>query len=175
MSHAITLLRTVARSATTRLPRSLMVLAIALGLLGLTTAGSPRTASADDWCWADPIVSINGHTVQILTGVNGSPEHIKKHVQGATVTIYVPDGVDTKLIATYSPLYPETTVFKKIKSEKSWGVRDWKKGDPIPVVVEVDFKATKKLPAAVQVKHSGRTQTTTGSTDREIETYFVLR
>jgi hypothetical protein len=168
MSHFATLSRTVATSATRRLIHPLTMLALVVGLIGFTAISSPRTASADDWCWADPIVSIEGRKVQILTGVNGAPELIRKHVQGATVIIYVPRGVDTKLLYTYSPLYPETTIFRTTDAT-------WKEGSPIPVRVEVEFKAFKTMPAAVQVNYSGGSQTVVGTTSSDINLSFTLR
>ena len=138
-------------------------MALALGMVAAAAITPGRTAYADDWCWADPIISIEGHIVQILTGVQGSPAEIEKHVDEARIKVFVPKGVDTELLFTESPLYEETTLFKKAKKEVYRdGSKKWKKGDPIPVRIETTFKADKKMPAAVQINY-GAASTSNGT------------
>ena len=164
------------------------VLAVAL-LSSLALFKTP-SASANDWCWNDPIVTIGGHTVQILTGVQGSAADVDKYVERAHVRIFVPKGVDTELLLITDDLYDETSEFarfngngkaseftkgKKTDKEFFTSGKKWKQGDPIPVRVEVTFVASKQMPAAMKVTHSGTTTVTPGHTKGKIVHEFTLK
>jgi hypothetical protein len=151
--------------------RALLGGALAAGLGALTV----RTASAEDWCWDDPIVEIGGKRVSIKTGVRGSRAEVERHVDHVRVEIYTPRGVETRLIAETENYFEEVTLFRKMRREFRERNDNWRRGDPIPVRVEVKFRSKKNFPAAVEVKHRGGTKTVTGHTDREIVVEFTLR
>lgn len=156
--------------------RGLMALTLALGVLA-GVALIPSSAHADDWCWNDPIVTINGKTVQIITGVEGSEADVDANVIAAQVKIFVPKGVDTRIVeAQTSDIYREMTQFKGANKQVFVTGQNWKKGDAIPVHVEVSFIAKKNMPAAVVIKHDNKTQQSNGSTrGRVITADFTLK
>ena len=151
--------------------RALLGAAVAAGLGAVTV----RTAAAEDWCWDDPIVEIGGKRVAIRTGVRGSRDEVEKHVDHVRVEIFTPRGVPTCLIAETENYFEERTLFRKAHKEFRQRNDPWRPGDPIPVRVEVTFRATKTFPAAVVVEHRGGTKTVHGRTDREIVVELTLQ
>jgi hypothetical protein len=150
--------------------RAVLGAVLAAGLGAVTV----RSASAEDWCWDDPIVEIGGRRVSIKTGVRASKEDVEKHVDLVRVVIYTPRGVDTRLIAETENFFEERTLFRKERKEFRQRNEPWRRGDPIPVRVEVKFRARKSFPAAVVVEHRGGRKTVNGQTDREIVVEFTL-
>ena len=93
----------------------------------------------------------------------------------ARVVIYTPRGVDTRLIAETENYFDEITRFRKAGKEFRQRNEPWRRGDPIPVRVEVEFRARKIMPAAVVVEHRGGRQRASGRTDQEIVVEFTLQ
>jgi hypothetical protein len=100
----------------------LLTLSVAF-LLGMYAHSAPA-AHADEWCWDDPIVMIDGHVVQILTGVSGRPDDVRKKVQVAHVTIYVPAAVDAHVLKTTSTFFREDVRFVTVAGVSAEGGRD---------------------------------------------------
>jgi hypothetical protein len=71
----------------------------AVGLLALWLSASPASAGWM-WCAKDPVVRLDGVTVQILVAV---PQELQSSVTGPIqVVVSVPSGVSTQLISTDS-------------------------------------------------------------------------
>jgi len=133
-----------------------------------------RTASAEEWCWNDPLVEIGGKSVRIRTGVRGAAADVDRNVDEARVVIIIPHGVEARVLASTSDLYDEKTRLKKARNEFRENGRAWRPGEPIPVRVEVSFRAKKDFPAVVVVEHRGGSNTASGRTDRTIVVEFTL-
>ncbi|HEX5166795.1 MAG TPA: hypothetical protein VFV93_15425, partial [Thermomicrobiales bacterium] len=72
-----------------------LVTAGSLGLLALMLLVMPAAAGVS-WCRADPIVELNGTSVQVWVAVGEEHEHL---VSGPIqVTVYTPDRVRTRTI-----------------------------------------------------------------------------
>jgi hypothetical protein len=140
-----------------------LVAGAALACGGLVAA-QPASAYAE-WCFDDPVVSINGQQLHINNGVRDSTCRVAKDVQGASVTVYVPQGVPVKLVSPTGQLFIETVVIKTTSSS-------WTPGTPVPVQVVTRFVTKQSLQAAVQLSYSTSTSTVTttsyGSTSSPI-------
>lgn len=107
---------------------------------GLVVARGAHDALASDWCWDDPIVSINGYSVQIITGVHGEPGAVSYHVQAANVDILVPSGVSTAVLFTTATYYPEIVRF--LPSGSAWSA-----GQDVTVTLSISF--SRRTPGAM--------------------------
>lgn len=159
-----------------RFIRGLTLMAVTLGMLAGVALAPAKPASADDWCWNDPVVSIEGHIVQILTGVQGSPKDVDANVDAAEIKIIVPRNARTQLLMATSNLYAEHTLFQKSREQVFEDGKDtkWHKGDPIPVRVEVSFTAKKQMPAQVTVNHKGKVLKAKGHTKSVMVVEFTI-
>jgi hypothetical protein len=134
------------------LPRPTRVVWLALmGALLFAAAGAVQVRPAEaqvGWCWDDPIIEVNGQRININVGVQGSPALVKRHVQHAHVTIYVPRGSDYRLVDQTAVYFPETVEFVEVSRAAQIGV-------------VVEFTATRDLPAMMVI--SSQSQRATGA------------
>lgn len=137
-----------------------LVAVLLFGLAGLTQA-RPAAAQAT-WCWIDPIVEINGHRINIDTGVQGTPAVVQAHVQHAYVTIYVPRGAQYRLIEITSGYYTESVRFVEVNPNAQVGVT-------------VSFAATRDLPAAMVITSGSVRLTFYGSTGAGVNAMVIPR
>lgn len=85
---------------------ALLVAAVvaSIGVLAYSTG----VARADDWCWNDPLVKIDGNYVDISSAVQGTTALVSANVASAEYTVHVAPGTPTEVLFTYSPLFPQT-------------------------------------------------------------------
>ncbi len=118
---------------------AIAALAFSTGLGRSTTAGA-----ADEWCWEDPIVSINGHVVHIDLGM--AKADLPKLTGTVQVTIFVPQGVPASVVNV------DQTYFKEnVRIMRSWEV--WKSGEPIPVFVSVYVPSSSSVKVAMRITY----------------------
>jgi hypothetical protein len=152
--------------------RRAAVAGLILLTLSMVAAAMPLPAAADIiWCWDDPVVLIGGRTVSISVGVYDDPLTVMRDVEVAHVTIIVPNGVSTLLVASTNLYFPERVTFVKRGA--------WTPGQPIPVTVTVTFEARRDLPAALRsVYLSGLLPATAEDSDTttgKLRTSFTLQ
>lgn len=154
--------------------RRLIPLFMALALVAGFGVATHRTASADDWCWNDPLVKIDGQLVDISVAIAGKANVVKANVSSATYTVHVAPGTDVRTIATIGP----------IKENVNWvfdGSRDLKDGGQT-VRVEATFQSKTSMPVALLLyridfgnkKVSLNGQTVMGTTDSTVTGSFTL-
>ena len=109
-----------------------LVAAATLGasLLGGAIIQSPP-AHGDDWCYMDPIVSINGQQTHIVVGIQGSAASVLAQNLEADIIVTVPEGVSTAVIVP-----PATTPFLETLHFVHLGSYN---GGSIPVTVVTAF------------------------------------
>jgi len=90
------------------------------------------------WCWDDPIVKINGETVSIEIGVQGSPELVRGSVRNVETIITLPRGVTAETVSTTNEYFTESVRYLTLPEAESVGIE---------VVVNCD----RVLPVAVRV------------------------
>jgi hypothetical protein len=133
-----------------RVVPSVRTAAPALAGLALLAGGLvqqvPPAGAFAEWCFDDPVVSINGQQVHINNGVMDSSTSVSKDVQGASVTVSVPKGASAKIVSPTGQLFIETVVIKTTSSTWSAG--------PVPVQVSTSFITKQNLQAAVQLSYS---------------------
>jgi hypothetical protein len=83
---------------------SLMLVACAL-VAGLALAPAGPTRAADEWCWNDPTLVINGKTVHIDIG---APVSMKDLIFNSSITVIVPANVTASLSGTNAVNFPTT-------------------------------------------------------------------
>jgi len=126
------------------------VLALTLTVLG-TLAAPARGAQAQiaDWCWGDPILTIDGHTVNIIAGVMGSPADVERSVRHAHFTIALPPGVDAEIVGYSGDFFTESAEI--VRDDSLTYVPD----SVIEMRVEVAFDATVSMPVALHIAVDG--------------------
>jgi hypothetical protein len=65
-------------------------------------------ASADDWCWDDPILMVDGQQVNINVGVQGAPQTVRSRVLNAHTTVFLPRGVNASIVGYTNRYFRET-------------------------------------------------------------------
>ena len=141
---------------------------LALLMLG-SVALAPRPAHASaDWCWDDPVISIDGRVVHIQEGVYGDAKLVDANVKVAHVYVYVPDGVDTRVLHVTKEYFKERVHI--IESDAPW-----RRGQPIPIRVDVEFEARADLPATLRVTYPGGIVQDFGTTLGRMSVSFTLR
>ncbi len=136
--------------------RSLRIAAVpAVGLvLGLSSLAAAPPTHADDWCWNDPVVSVNGHQAAINVGIQGSSADMLANVVGADIQAFVPQGSQNQILMMQNGAFTETVHFIQTGSQSKLGEID----------VRFDFKPGKApRQAGVQVTQNGQTVTTYGN------------
>jgi hypothetical protein len=148
------------------------LIALVAAVLALAVAPAPATEASVQWCWDDPVVVIDGRPVSINIGVFGTPRDVRANVSAAELTIYVPEQVLTRLSLGVSFYFREHVTFQRLPGR-------WQVGEPLPVRVEVTFKANKEMRVAVEVinplSHTPYTpHRSHGSTKSKITTSFTI-
>src|SRR5438067_527870 len=88
------------RSARQHSCRSLVRSLVLLPVLMLATMVASRpthTQAYEEWCWDDPVISINGQHTRILVGLQGSAAVTVSGVT-ANIVVTLPAGVTTSII-----------------------------------------------------------------------------
>jgi len=153
----------------TRPTARLAVAAAAVALIGSGfIVSSPARADSVEWCWDDPIVTINGVTLQTLIAAQGSPSSVQAAVKSANVTYIVPNGVQTNVVAVSAPFFKEKVDFQTDDHSH------WTPGQPVPVTVVTSFKSKQTFPTQMQNIENDVTVTTNGSTDSGLTATFTL-
>ena len=153
---------------------SAFVLVVALAIAPVT----PTSARGVEWCWDDPVVTIDGRTVQIDVGVMGEPDTVRRNVKVAHVWIYTPQGVSTKLLAATHTYFREVVHFVPSNDVRrrgnGRGAAAWQPGQPVPVLVVVEFEARTEMLAGMRVNHPHGTLIDEGTTRGRLSAGFVL-
>ena len=119
----------------------------------------PTTSAWEVWCMDDPVVQINGITVNIQNGVYGDEAEVRRYVRVAETTIFVPRGSSYRLISTTNSYFRETVRWVEVDD------RDDARASGTPIRIVTRFDSTKDMPATMQVRVNNRLLTTdTGST-----------
>ncbi len=145
---------------------SLVLPALALLIAGL--GRTPRGASADMWCFDDPVVSINGQQVTLNVGAAGTSSYLHKTIAGTTITVAVPAGASTALVSLQNKPWPETVVFVQRATV-------WRPGTPLPVTVTVTFSSAATVLTELQATYpNGKTKVYAGTTQTPLQFGFTL-
>jgi hypothetical protein len=168
----------------------------ALALVCALLITPARSALAfDDFCGDDPIVSLNGHVVSIITGVYGRPEDVRRNVRAAHVTIFVPEGTETRVLKTTSVYFQEHVRFQHVGrgffAARGLDVDDdrdrdrdrnlpWLQQRPrpaagIPVVVMVEWDASAHMRTAMFITYRGGRHQDAGTTHGRLMNAFIVR
>ena len=148
---------------TRMLPRSHRLLTLVMGLalcsVGLLHA---RPTHADmEWCWDDPVVSINGQQTQLVVGVQSAAAGVV-----ANIVVYVPAGISTSIIVP-----PSTTPFQETLTFESRG--NYSGHGPIPISVKTTFSGPGGLSTAIRATFaSGSTELKTGNSNSTLVVNF---
>jgi hypothetical protein len=136
----------------------------ALGLvLGLSSLAAMPATHADDWCWNDPVVSVNGHQAAINVGIQGSSADMLVNVNGADIQIFVPQGSRNQILKTQNGAFTETVHFVQTGDRSKVGEID----------VRFDLNPGKApRDASVQVTQNGKTTTTYGKTRQGVNAHM---
>ncbi|MGH2600377.1 MAG: hypothetical protein ACRDJ9_13455 [Dehalococcoidia bacterium] len=90
------------------------------------------------WCWDDPVVRINGETVSIEVGIQGSPEVVRDSVRGVETIITLPEGVSGETVSVTDDYFLETVRYLTVPAAEQVGI-------------EVCVDAARVLPVALRV------------------------
>ncbi len=147
--------------------RFFLTLLPVLALCWAAAAHSPA-ASADMWCFDDPVVSLNGQQVTLDVGAAGTSTYLHKTIAGATITVAVPAGVSTALVLLQNKPWPETVRF--VQSQTVWSP-----GQPLPVTVTVSFSSSAKVLTELAATFpNGKTKFYAGTTATPLQFGFTL-
>jgi hypothetical protein len=134
-------------------------------LLGGVLAQAPAV-HADDWCWGDPVVQVNGTIAAINVGIQGDAATVAALTKGVTVTVRVPAGSTHQVLQETNPYFAETVNFVVATSNQDIGRVD----------VQFDISSRKLLKQGeVQVTTNGQTTTVVGRTAKGITTHFTVQ
>ncbi len=145
-----------------------------MALLGSLAMFKAPAASADDWCWSDPLVQIDGRYVDLSVAIQGTTAQVQAGVTAINYTVHVAPGTPTQVVFEFGP----------VKENVIWVYDGARAADGSQTVrVDVSFQSTRSLPAAFmayQIKLGGQkvslTGTTTmGTTAAPMSTSFVLK
>lgn len=115
-------------------------------------SAAPAAAQGNDWCAADPILMVNGKTVNVIVGVMGSADDVRANVQHAHFTIFLPAGVEAEIVGYEGDYFTESA---EIVFDDSL---TYTPGQTFEMRVEVTFQATKSFPAVVYVTVDGESR-----------------
>lgn len=139
-----------------KLLATFLVVALAFGGLPLLAASTPAHASWD-WCWDDPIISVNGHIVNIEIGAQANPDDVT-----AYVVIQAPRGA--KLLASGGQ-FKEHVVLQTNHGRHNDG----------EVSVSVIVPSRTRFAVQVRISVDGRVVTTVaGTSNQRIEAEIEL-
>jgi hypothetical protein len=146
-----------------------LVVSSVLGVLAVLLLASPAAAGRV-WCAIDPVVSLNGTTVQVLVAV---PDEYVALVNGpVAVDIRTPQGVNRSVISTDPGFngYGEVVTFSDFPVRVSYVL-------PILTQITVSVPLTSgdvtSIPVQVTVIHGGNTTVTEGTSNGTTVITFV--
>jgi hypothetical protein len=157
----------------TRCPRIVLLsllAAVMVGGVSILSPAAPAHAQAD-WCNVDPILLINGKTVNVIAGVMGSPAAVRANVRHAHFRIFLPVGVDAQVVGYSGDYFTESAEI----------IRDsrltYTPGRPVLMRVELTFEAKARMPVALFVEADGSRQQIGGgvTSSRPIKGVYLLR
>ncbi len=156
-------LRGVTTMRRLRTPLTLLP-ALTLLLAGLGLA--PRGAAAAMWCFDAPVVQVNTTTAAINVGLEASPSDISSKVWSVNITVMVPKGATTQVIASTNQYFTEVVHFQPVSDPRTVG----------NVTVQFDMAHAKSPKnAAVQIVSNGVTTTTYGKTHQGLHAHFTVK
>jgi hypothetical protein len=135
-------------------PAALALIAVMVAGVGITFV-TPRPANAQsggDWCQADPILSIDGTTVNVIAGVMGNAADVRANVKHAHFRIFLPYGVDARIVGYTGDYFTESAEIVRDRS------LTYAPGRTIEMRIEVSFLATATMPAMIAVSVDGSRQ-----------------
>jgi hypothetical protein len=150
------------------LMRSLQRVFNVLPVLVLLLAGlslPPRGASADMWCFDDPVVQVNRTTAAISVGLAGSAQQVRAAGWTATLRISVPPQAHTRVLATTQHYLTEVVQFLPTSDPQQVGAL---------TVTFTAAHASAPTLAAVTVSSRGRTTTSTGNTQQGVQAHVSI-
>ncbi len=135
------------------LTRGASLMALALGVLASVALAPATPTRADDWCWNDPTLSINGRTVHIDVG---APVDKRTLVHASTIVVTVPINVDAQLTGTNSPNFPTDVTLVRAGT--------WSGSGAVPVTATAVVDVESDVPAGLKAwqSNSGATWQTSG-------------
>lgn len=135
-------------------------IALCAGVLAQTPA-----AHADDWCFFDPTISVNGQQIQIVDSLQGSIGKVAELVKVVQFTVYVPRHASTQVVSLDKGPFVEVVTFVE-------GSRD----NTVKIVTSFpdETARTAQLPAEMQVMTKGATYVVTGSTSGTLSQTITL-
>jgi hypothetical protein len=152
------------RQRTRFLVFALVGLMASLGAVQFT----PQAVHADDWCYGDPVVSVNGNNTQIVVGVNGSATTVAAAAVMAKIVVTVPDGVSISIVVPP----PTSGAFAETLNIATSGT--YSGSGPVPVKVQITFTSTAFFNTSLQVTWpTGSTTTKYGNTNGTLTTVDV--
>ncbi len=103
-------------------------------------------------CAGDPILTVNGKTVNVIAGVMGTPATVRASVQHAHFRIFLPSSVNAQIVGYEGDYFTESAEI--IYDDTLTHVP----GELIEMRVEVTFEATVAMPALLSVSMDGVNQ-----------------
>ncbi len=105
-------------------------------LLLLSLQPGPRALAYETWCADDPVISVNGHLVDIQVQM---PLQYVLTMRTTTLTVVIPNNVAGSVVVDDVSAFPMQT--RIVASAPAWDGRG-----PLPVTVIVDVTATVSYP-----------------------------
>jgi hypothetical protein len=91
-----------------RLPLVRVAIVAALIAIGGIALSPASPASADDWCWDDPILLVDGQQVNINIGVKADRQTVRTRVRNAHTKVFLPRGVNASIVGYTNRYFNET-------------------------------------------------------------------
>jgi hypothetical protein len=157
----------------TRCPRIVLLsllAAVMVGGVSILNPAAPAHAQTA-WCNGDPILLINGKTVNVIAAVMGTPAQVRANVRHAHYKIFLPAGVDAQVVGYTGEYFTESAEI----------IRDsrltYTPGRPVLMRVELTFEADARMPVALFVEADGSRQQIGGgmTSAKPIKGVYVLR
>lgn len=148
--------------------RSLRFVAPLIGVvaLGLGSMAFSPSAHADDWCWNDPVVSVNGHQAAINVGIEGDAASIAARGQLALITVSVPVGSTDKILSVQHGSFLEGVVFLPTTDASKYGNVN---------VTFFSLHSRATVGTGMQITQDGQTVTTYGSTAQGVTGHISVQ
>jgi hypothetical protein len=153
-------------------PVALALFAVVAAVVGIAfTPVTSASAQAGDWCPGDPVLNVDGQTINVIGAVMGKPADVRANVQHAHFKIFLPRGVDARIVGYTGDYFTESAEIVRDGSLR------YVPGRVIEMRVEVDFQATATMPAMLAVSVDGsRSQIIgSGTTRRGVEGTYLIR
>jgi hypothetical protein len=153
--------------------RSILGVAGGLVLLGGGLVAGPMAHATAEWCYDDPIVSINVNGVSVVlssqVGAYGDPSSVTPHVAIGWFNYVLPSNATASVISTSNTYMHEKVSFSFTGPAVA-------PGHAVPVTLSIGFNASQSFSTQLVNSENGVTlSTATGSTDTGMNTSFVLQ